>query len=269
MTLRTRFASWKAAILLSWSNKQTFFISLFFLVLWAPEVSRSTNDDSFCLWLLQRVSSCSLGLAIALGSFTSSPFEARLGLGSVSLIDMDDKTFDVCSGFTCYVKYKERSAPVIARFVFQATPFLATVGRLVLKGLFLFCCCVLVLEQGVDGLADSAFAVDYLLFQFPFFSPPRCPLLENVFPSRHRSWRERLGAHTLLCGRTGPKSPSSCGRVLVDGLPFLFFRRRRTHGNLSLTPLCNLSCLCWAAFCDCCASCGMVCGARRSKGSES
>ena len=136
-------------------------------MLWAPEVSLCTNDDRFCLWLLQRVSSCSLGLAIALGAFTSSPFEARLTLGSVSLIDMDDKTFDVCSGFTFFVKYAERSVPVIARFVFQV----ATVGRLVLKGLFLFCCCVLVLEQGVDGLADSAFAVDYLLFQFPFFSP--------------------------------------------------------------------------------------------------
>ena len=152
-------------------TNQTFFISFFFLVLWAPEVSLCTNDDRFCLWLLQRVSSCSLGLAIALGSFTSSPFEARLGLGSVSLIAMDDKTFDVCSGFTFFVNCAERSVPIIARFVFQATPFLATVGRLVLKGLFLFCCCVLVLEQGVDGLADSAFAVDYLLFQFPFFSP--------------------------------------------------------------------------------------------------
>ena len=122
-------------------------------------------------------------------------------MDSVSLIDMDDKTFDVCSGFTFHVKYAERSAPVIATFVFQATPFLATVGRLVLKGLFLFCCCVLVLEQGVDGLADSAFAVDYLLF--PYFqssrlsSTPRCPLLENFFPSRHRSRRERLGLRCL------------------------------------------------------------------------
>ena len=138
-------------------------------MLWAPEVSLSTNDDRFCLWLLQRVSSCSLGLAIALGSFTSSPLEARLGLGSVSLIDMDDKTFDVCSGFTFFVICAARSAPVIARFVFQATPFLANVGSSRPEGLVL----VLLLRFGfgVDGLADSAFAVDHILFLFPFFSP--------------------------------------------------------------------------------------------------
>ena len=198
MTLRTRFASWKAAILLSWSNKQTFFISFFFLVLWAPEVSLSTNDDRFCLWLLQRVSSCSLGLAIALGSFTSSPFEARLGLGSVSLLDMDDKTFDVCSGFTFFVKCAERSVPVIARFVFQATPFLATVGRLVLKGLFLFCCCVLVLESTVWPTRRSLSIISSSNFHSSrLLSTLRCPLLEKFFPSRHRSWRERLGLRCL------------------------------------------------------------------------
>ena len=138
-------------------------------MLWAPEVSLSTNDDRFCLWLLQRVSSCSLGFAIALGSFTSSPFEARLGLGSVSLIDMDDKTFDVCSGFTFFCEMRRTECDSNRKVCLSGNSLSCNCGSSRPEGLVL----VLLLRFGfgVYGLADSAFAVDHLLFQFPFFSP--------------------------------------------------------------------------------------------------
>ena len=42
--------------------------------------------------------------------------------------------------------------------------------RLVLDGSFLSCCCLLVLEKSVDGLADSAFPVAYILLCHLFWS---------------------------------------------------------------------------------------------------
>ena len=94
------------------------------------------------------------------------------------------ENFSRLPALTSSVNYTERTMPVIAIVVLQATNSLLCtrynkIDRLVLKGLILF----VVLEKAVDGLTDSAFAIVYLLLPFPLFGSSclsaHCAILEH------------------------------------------------------------------------------------------